>query len=84
MTRAAADSSDPLVSGHFGPYGGQFVPETLMPALAELVRAFGAAKDDPEFTQRLAELGRTYVGRPTPLYYARHLTERIGGARIYL
>jgi tryptophan synthase beta chain len=60
------------------------VPETLMPALAELVRAFAEAKNDPAFTQRIAELGRTYVGRPTPLYYARHLTERVGGARIYL
>ncbi len=84
VTRTEHGADDPLVSGHFGPYGGQYVPETLMPALAELVRAFTEAKDDPAFTQRLAELGRTYVGRPTPLYYARHLTERIGGARIYL
>ncbi len=84
ITRPDASAVDPLVTGHFGPYGGQFVPETLMPALAELVSAFRDAKDDPDFTQRLAELERTYVGRPTPLYYARHLTERIGGARIYL
>ena len=84
VVRSEDGTDDVLVSGHFGPYGGQFVPETLMPALAELVRAFADAKNDPAFTQRFAELGRTYVGRPTPLYYARHLTERIGGARIYL
>jgi len=75
---------DALLTGHFGPYGGQFVPETLMPALDELVRAFKGAREDQAFVQRLAELNRTFVGRPTPLYYAERLTQRLGGARIYL
>ena len=71
-------------TGHFGPYGGQFVPETLMPALAELQEAFEAARYEPAFNERLTELGRDFVGRPTPLTYAAQLTRRLGGARIYL
>jgi len=71
-------------TGHFGPYGGQFVPETLMPALTELQEAFEAARYEPAFNDRLAELGRDFVGRPTPLTYAARLTRRLGGARIYL
>ncbi len=70
--------------GKFGPYGGKFVPETLMPALQELERAFEDARQDPAFHARLDHLFRTYVGRPTPLTYARRLSEHIGGARIYL
>jgi tryptophan synthase beta chain len=77
-------ATDPAESGHFGAYGGQFVPETLMPALGELVSAFEAMKSDEAFSERLAALGRTYVGRPTPTYFAKRLTERIGGARIFL
>lgn len=68
----------------FGPYGGQFVPETLMPALVELEAAYRAMQVDPEFQAELAGLLRTYVGRPTPLTFARRLTEALGGARIYL
>ena len=71
-------------SGHFGPYGGQFVPETLMPVLAELAAAFAVVRDDPAFNERLAELARDFVGRPTPLYQAAHLSAQLGGARIYL
>ena len=74
----------PDASGHFGPYGGRFVPETLMVALTELTTAFEEARGDETFQAELAQLLRTYVGRPTPLYYAENLTRRLGGARIYL
>jgi tryptophan synthase beta chain len=70
--------------GKFGPYGGQFVPETLMPALAELETAYEAAKNDPEFQAEFNHLLKTYVGRPTPLTYAGRLTTHLGGAKIYL
>ena len=73
-----------LGDGHFGPYGGQYVPETLMPALVELSRAYEAAKGDPSFQIELDTLARDYVGRPTPLYLAQRLAGRRGGARIYL
>lgn len=70
--------------GHFGRYGGRFVPETLMPALLELEREYRRIRRDPEFRQELAWYLREYVGRPTPLYFARHLTEHLGGPKIYL
>lgn len=70
--------------GRFGPYGGQFVPETLMPALAELEGAFIAAQSDPAFQLEFTELLKKFVGRPTPLYFAKRLTEECGGAKIYL
>lgn len=70
--------------GKFGPYGGQFVPETLMPALAELESAYEAAQADPEFQAEFQHLLKTYVGRPTPLTYAGRLTAHLGGAKIYL
>lgn len=70
--------------GHFGPYGGKYVPETLMPALDELEEAYLKARNDREFMQELAYLQRTYVGRPTPVTYARRLSEHLGGAQIYL
>jgi tryptophan synthase beta chain len=68
----------------FDEYGGQFVPETLMPALIELEQAYINAKDDPAFRAELDDLLRNYVGRPTPLTFARRLTEKLGGAKIYL
>lgn len=68
----------------FGAYGGQFVPETLMPALVELEAAYRAMQVDAEFQHELADLLHTYVGRPTPLTFARRLTAELGGARIYL
>lgn len=68
----------------FGPYGGQFVPETLMPALAELEQSYLQYQDDPEFQAEFEHLLHTYVGRPTPLTFARRLTEHSGGAKIYL
>ncbi|MBI3912348.1 MAG: tryptophan synthase subunit beta [Armatimonadetes bacterium] len=74
----------PDARGRFGPYGGRFVPETLMPALEELTAAYEAARRDPEFQAELQRLLRDYAGRPTPLWFARRLTERLGGARIYL
>jgi tryptophan synthase beta chain len=74
----------PDAMGHFGPYGGRFVPETLMVALKELTDAFEAARTDETFKLELEHLLQTYVGRPTPLYRAEQLTRRLGGARIYL
>ena len=70
--------------GHFGPYGGKFVPETLMAALAELEQAYREAQGDPAFRAELEELLHRYVGRPTPLTFAARMTTRFGGARIYL
>jgi tryptophan synthase beta chain len=70
--------------GHFGPYGGQFAPETLMPALAELEAAYRRVTRERAFRAELKDLLTTYVGRETPLYYAERLTRRLGGARIYL
>ena len=70
--------------GRFGPWGGRYVPETLMAALEELEREYERAKRDPRFNSRLSELLKTYAGRPTPLFYARRLTQKLGGAKIYL
>jgi tryptophan synthase beta chain len=74
----------PDASGHFGPYGGRFVPETLMTPLLELEREYAAARRDRRFRARLAGLSRDYAGRPTPLYEAARLSEHCGGARIFL
>jgi tryptophan synthase beta chain len=74
----------PDAGGHFGPYGGRYVPETLMAPLDELERAYAEARNDPAFQNELRELLTTYAGRPTPLYYARRLSEALGGARIYV
>lgn len=68
----------------FGPYGGRYVPEVLMSALEELERAYGEAREDAAFGRELEWYHRQYGGRPTPLYFARRLTEACGGARIYL
>jgi tryptophan synthase beta chain len=73
-----------LLPHKFGPYGGQFVPETLMPALIELEKAFVHAKNDAGFQKEFNGLLASYVGRPTPLTYARRLSEQLGGAQIYL
>ncbi|MBI5664802.1 MAG: tryptophan synthase subunit beta [Nitrospirae bacterium] len=70
--------------GHFGQYGGRFVPETLMPALIELETAYNNYKKDRAFLNELKALQKDFIGRPTPLYFARNLTESLGGARIYL
>src|SRR6266481_4654490 len=70
-------------SGHFGPFGGRYVAETLMPLLLKLEEAYEAAKDDPEFSAELEGLLKHYVGRPSPLYFAQRLTQHLGGAKIY-
>jgi tryptophan synthase beta chain len=70
--------------GKFGEFGGRFVPETLIPVLDELAKAYERASQDPEFQSRFAYYLRQYAGRPTPLYLAERLTKLIGGARIYL
>jgi tryptophan synthase beta chain len=72
------------VAGRFGAYGGRYVPETLMAALEELEHAYGEAKEDPTFQAELDDLLHNYCGRPTPLYFAKRLTEQCGGAKIYL
>ena len=77
-------SSQPDAGGHFGPYGGRYVPEVLMSPLEELERTYNEAKNDPEFHRELDDLLTTYAGRPTPLYYARRLTEELRGAKIYI
>lgn len=74
----------PDKKGHFGQFGGRYVPETLMPALLELEQAYTHYKNDREFRQEFAYYLRDYVGRPNPLYFAEKLTRRLGGARIYL
>ena len=71
-------------TGRFGAYGGQFVPETLMTPLIELEKAYNEAKQDPTFHEQLSYYLKNYVGRETPLYFAERLTEKIGGAKIYL
>ena len=80
----ATPSIWPDAAGRFGPFGGRFVPETLMPALAELEAAYQAARIDAGFWGELEQYLKNYVGRPSPLYLARRLTEHLGGARIYL
>jgi tryptophan synthase beta chain len=85
VTRVRLDPSAlPDAGGHFGRFGGRFVPETLMSPLIELDRAYRAARRDRRFRHRLHELLTTYAGRPTPLYFAERLTRHSGGARIYL
>jgi tryptophan synthase beta chain len=74
----------PDARGHFGPYGGMFVPETLMSALEDLAREYERAKSDPAFQDELSILLRDFAGRPTPLYFAERLTNKLGGAKIYL
>ncbi len=77
-------STVPDARGRFGPYGGQFVPETLMPALAELENVYQTAGDDRGFWEEFNSYMHNYVGRPTPITYARRLSEKLGGAQIYL
>src|SRR5713226_5720339 len=76
--------AQPDAGGHFGAYGGRYVPEVLMSPLEELERTFFEARQDPAFQAELDELLRTYAGRPTPLYLASRLTSQLGGAKIYL
>ena len=73
----------PNERGRFGIYGGRFVPETLMPLILSLEKAYEEAKADPAFKAELNHLLKHYVGRPSPLYFAERLTEHLGGAKIY-
>jgi len=83
-TATIATKKQAVAAGRFGPYGGRYVPETLMAALEELEREYEKAKRGKKFQRRLGELLRTYAGRPTPLFFARRLTQKLGGAKIYL
>jgi tryptophan synthase beta chain len=74
----------PDATGHYGPYGGMFVPETLMAPLHELTAEYELARVDPDFQRELKFLLEEYAGRPTPLYHAERMTEQLGGAKIYL
>src|SRR5580692_4274211 len=83
MSTVAAENL-PDAQGHFGPYGGRFVPETLMHPLKELEEEYFRAQHDPEFQRELSYYLTEFVGRPTPLYFAERLTRELGGAKIYL
>src|SRR6202048_1067234 len=84
MMSAPSSLSSPVVRGRFGAYGGQYVPETIMPALAELEAGFRACLTDPAFQDELQRLLRTYVGRPTPIYEATRFAEQVGGGPVWL
>ena len=84
VIRKGRNSTTKPSRGRFGPYGGRYVPETLMAALQELEQHYAKAKRDPRFQRRLDDLLRTYAGRPTPLFFARRLSQELGGAKIYL
>src|SRR6201999_1259382 len=77
-------SAQPDTGGHFGPYGGRFVPEVLMSPLEELEHAYQSARNDPEFQRELADLLHNYAGRPTALTFAKRLSATLGGAQIWL
>ena len=81
---AIAESNLPDAQGHFGPYGGRYVPETLMHPLQELEAEYFRAQHDPEFQRELSYYLKEFCGRPTPLYFAERLTRELGGAKIYL
>jgi tryptophan synthase beta chain len=84
VDNAPARRAVPDAHGHFGPYGGTYVPETLMAAVRQLADEYEIARKDPEFKQQLNYYLKQFVGRPTPLYFAERLTQLAGGARIYL
>ena len=84
MSAKATYAAVPDASGHFGVYGGRYVPETLVAPLEELAAEFEKAQKDPAFQHELLEMRRDFTGRPTPLYFAERITEHCGGAKIYL
>lgn len=69
--------------GHFGPYGGRYVAETLMPLILSVEKAYNQAKADPKFWEEFDDLAKNYIGRPSPLYFAKSATEQLGGAKVY-
>src|SRR6476620_11019832 len=81
---STASTTVPDTQGRFGPFGGRYVPETLMYALRQLTEQYEQARQDPEFQRQFAYYLKQYVGRPTPLYFAERLTKEAGGARIFL
>src|SRR4051794_29227768 len=78
------NKSEPDQHGHWGKFGGRYVPETLVAPLEELTSEFMRAREDPNFSRELDLLLREYAGRPTPLFHAKRLTAQAGGAQIYL
>jgi len=84
FSRMSSTATAPDAHGHFGPYGGRFVPETLMHPLQELEDEYLRAQKDPEFQRELSYYLREFCGRPTPLYFAERLTRELGGSKIYL
>jgi tryptophan synthase beta chain len=84
MSNVSASMSVPDAAGRFGSFGGRYVPETLTRALDELTAEYAKAQQDPKFQAELDDLFKNFVGRPSPLYFARRLTERCGGAQIWL
>jgi tryptophan synthase beta chain len=84
MDRKAHAAARPDATGHFGRFGGRYVPETLMPALLDLEKQYAEVAGDPAFHRELEGYLSHYVGRPTPLYFARRMTADLGGARVYL
>src|SRR5216117_3930126 len=83
MQKSQIKTSDPDEHGHWGKFGGRYVPETLVAPLEELTKEFKRARHDENFQAELNDLLHTYAGRPTPLYFARRLSETLGGARLY-
>ncbi len=81
---SSASCAVPDTRGRFGDFGGRFVPETLTRALDQLSEEYDRARRDPEFQRELTGLLKTFVGRPSPLHFARRLTETVGGAKIWL
>ena len=73
----------PDATGHFGEYGGRYVAETLMPLLIQLEEAYDSSRKDPAFWAEFNDILKNYVGRPSPLYFAKNLTKHLGGAKIY-
>src|SRR5947209_217325 len=84
MQRSTITRSEPDEQGHWGKYGGRYVPETLVAPLEELTAEFARARQDAEFWRELDQWRRNYCGRPTPLFHAQRLTEHAGGGQIYL
>src|SRR5436190_23330330 len=84
MQRSTITASEPDENGHWGKFGGRYVPETLVAPLEELTKEFTRARNDPHFWRDLNQLLRDYCGRPTPLFHAQRLTAHAGGAQLYL